>query len=142
MIGYLHLALRVEDNECVGREDRAMLRSNPSARADARAWAAILVSLLIPSLPCPGRQCDKPTRTGARKLTNHGKPGCHMSLSPGCGQGLLGTSFPVVARNLRRDELSPRFPALPPAVLLATLRVGIPRGLSRQRDSHLMGEVH
>ncbi len=35
------------DNQSVGREDRAMLRSNPSARADARAWAAMLVSLLI-----------------------------------------------------------------------------------------------
>jgi hypothetical protein len=37
-------------NHLVGREDRAMLRSNPSARADARAWAAILLSLLIPAL--------------------------------------------------------------------------------------------
>lgn len=35
------------DNQAVGREDRAMLRSNPSARADARAWAAMLLSLLI-----------------------------------------------------------------------------------------------
>jgi hypothetical protein len=34
-------------NRGVGREDRAMLRSNPSARADAQAWAAMLVSLLI-----------------------------------------------------------------------------------------------
>ena len=33
--------------KAVGREDRAMLRSNPSARADARAWAAVLASLLI-----------------------------------------------------------------------------------------------
>ena len=32
--------------KAVGREDRAMLRSNPSARADARAWAAVLASLL------------------------------------------------------------------------------------------------
>ena len=35
------------DNQAVGREDRAMLRSNPSARVDARAWAAMLLSLLI-----------------------------------------------------------------------------------------------
>jgi len=35
------------DNHAVGREDRALLRSNLSARADARAWAAMLVSLLI-----------------------------------------------------------------------------------------------
>lgn len=35
------------DNQVVDREDRAMLRSNPSARADAPAWAAMLVSLLI-----------------------------------------------------------------------------------------------
>jgi hypothetical protein len=35
------------DNQAVDREDRAMLRSNPSARVDARAWAAILLSLLI-----------------------------------------------------------------------------------------------
>ena len=34
-------------NHAVGREDRAMLRSNPSARTDARAWAAMLLSLLI-----------------------------------------------------------------------------------------------
>jgi len=37
-------------NRAVGREDRAMLRSNLSARADARAWAAMLVSLLILAL--------------------------------------------------------------------------------------------
>ena len=37
-------------NQAVGREDRAMLRSNPSARADARAWAAMLLSLLILSI--------------------------------------------------------------------------------------------
>lgn len=35
------------DNHPVDREDRAMLRSNPSARVDARAWAAMLLSLLI-----------------------------------------------------------------------------------------------
>lgn len=35
------------DNQVVDREDRAMLRSNLSARADARAWAAMLCSLLI-----------------------------------------------------------------------------------------------
>ena len=35
------------DNRAVDREDRALLRSNPSARVDARAWAAMLVSLLI-----------------------------------------------------------------------------------------------
>src|SRR6266567_3322276 len=40
-------------NQLVGREDRAMLRSNPSAHADARAWAAILVSLL--TLPLHAR---------------------------------------------------------------------------------------
>jgi hypothetical protein len=34
-------------NPSIGREDRAMLRSNLSARADARAWAAMLLSLLI-----------------------------------------------------------------------------------------------
>jgi len=42
--------LRCADNHPVGREDRAMLRSNPSARADARAWAAMLLSLLILAL--------------------------------------------------------------------------------------------
>jgi len=42
--------LRCADNHPVGREDRAMLRTNPSARADARAWAAMLLSLLILAL--------------------------------------------------------------------------------------------
>lgn len=39
--------LNSADNQLAGREDRAMLGSNPSARADARAWAAMFVSLLI-----------------------------------------------------------------------------------------------
>jgi hypothetical protein len=43
-------------NRGVGQEDRAMLRSNPSARADARAWAAMLVSLLI--LPLHARAAN------------------------------------------------------------------------------------
>ena len=30
-----------------GREDRAMLRSNPSARAGARAWGALLLVPLL-----------------------------------------------------------------------------------------------
>src|SRR5216684_6896822 len=34
-------------NHSVGREDRAMLRSNLSARVDAEAWAATFLSLLI-----------------------------------------------------------------------------------------------
>ena len=34
----------------VGREDRAMLRSNLSARAGARAWAAVVLPLLILAL--------------------------------------------------------------------------------------------
>jgi hypothetical protein len=41
------LPLRFADNQGVGREDRAMLRSNPSALPDVRAWAATLLSLLI-----------------------------------------------------------------------------------------------
>ncbi len=38
---------RSADNQVVGREDRALLRSNSSARVDAPAWAAMLLSLLI-----------------------------------------------------------------------------------------------
>jgi hypothetical protein len=43
----IRFSLHWAHNRPVGREDRAMLRSNPSARADARAWAAMLLSLLI-----------------------------------------------------------------------------------------------
>jgi hypothetical protein len=43
----VYLPPRSTDNQPVDREDRAMLRSNPSARVDARAWAAVLLSLLI-----------------------------------------------------------------------------------------------
>ena len=41
------LPLHCAHNHSVGREDRAMLRSNLSARVDAEAWAATFLSLLI-----------------------------------------------------------------------------------------------
>src|SRR6267142_4392685 len=41
------LPLLCAHNLCLGREDKAMLRSNLSVRADAEAWAVIFLSLLI-----------------------------------------------------------------------------------------------
>ncbi|HXI13342.1 MAG TPA: hypothetical protein VNM92_11980, partial [Thermoanaerobaculia bacterium] len=58
-----------EHNAYVGGEDRAMLRSNLSARADARAWAAIIVLLLIP-----------PAHAWAGKAIN--LPERHTAISP------------------------------------------------------------
>ena len=60
-----------------------MLRSNPSARSDARAWAAMLASLLILCAPCLGRQCDKPKRSFRDDVANWSKPGCQMARSTG-----------------------------------------------------------
>ena len=45
----------------VGWEDRALLRSNPSAQSDAGTWAgAPRQGQLPPPPPCSGSKCDKP----------------------------------------------------------------------------------
>ena len=62
------LRCRSETMAIAGREDRALLRSNPSARADAGTWAgAGLLERPLPSLStCSGRQGDKPRGPGGR----------------------------------------------------------------------------
>ena len=48
---------RVATMRVVGREDRALLRSNPSARADAGTWAgASARRRLLLSSPCSGSE--------------------------------------------------------------------------------------
>ena len=71
------------DNQAVGREDRAMLRSNPSARADARAWAAMLLSLLIFAPHAWAANAINLLAPYIRTLPTLETPGCHLARSIG-----------------------------------------------------------
>jgi hypothetical protein len=93
-----------------------MLRSNPSARADARAWAAMLFSLLILAL-----------HARADKAVNLPKPLIHISPTSETpwlpyvkicrGRAVVFDRFPVVAR-FASDHRLPYEP--PPAAWTLT----------------------
>ncbi len=69
----------------VGRADKALQRSNPSARADAGTGAGLSPSAARPPPPLTlsWLQSDKPRGSGGRAPTARTRAVCHMSLSRG-----------------------------------------------------------
>lgn len=69
----------------VGREDRALLRSTPSARSDAGTWTG--TSPFHEECPSPPSlfwpESEKPRGSGGRAPRNAVRAVCHMSTSRG-----------------------------------------------------------
>jgi len=69
----------------VGREDRALLRSNPSARSDARAWPGASPPTMrpLPSLSCLGPKAINLRSEGAARRTAK-TPSPHLAVGHMC----------------------------------------------------------
>ena len=87
--------------QTVGREDRALLGSNPSARLDARAWPGVLPMGVRPSghLPCSGLKAinPRPRSEAERTAPSTGRtraPG-HLSTFERAGPCWVGRTFPT-----------------------------------------------